>query len=75
MRRHVQPPGFTRRVNHGMTHNLYIRDPNGYGVELLYDLPHEVWRNDVDAALNFVEELPTDGAHASVDDADNIPTF
>ena len=28
---------FERRVNHGMTHSLYIVDPNGYGVEVLYD--------------------------------------
>lgn len=27
---------FHRRVNHGMTHSLYISDPNGYGVEVLY---------------------------------------
>ena len=25
---------FERRVEHGMTHSLYIRDPNGYSVEL-----------------------------------------
>jgi len=34
---------FDRRVNHGMTHSLYIHDPNGYGVEFVYDLPREVW--------------------------------
>ena len=34
---------FNRRGEHGMTHSLYISDPNGYGVELLYELPREVW--------------------------------
>jgi len=34
---------FNRRVDHGMTHSLYINDPNGYGIELLYELPREVW--------------------------------
>ncbi len=29
---------FDRRVEHGMTHSLYIHDPNGYGVEFVYDL-------------------------------------
>ena len=29
---------FNRRVDHGMTHSLYIHDPNGYGVEFVYDL-------------------------------------
>lgn len=36
---------FDRRVEHGMTHSLYIYDPNGYSVELLYELPREVWCN------------------------------
>ena len=38
-----------------MTHSLYIHDPNGYGVELLYELPREVWEGDIDAALNYSE--------------------
>ena len=28
---------FDRRVEHGMTHSLYLHDPNGYGIALLYD--------------------------------------
>ena len=38
-----------------MTHSLYIHDPNGYGVEVLYDLPREIWEGDIDAALNWVK--------------------
>ena len=34
---------FEHRVEHGMTHSLYIRDPNGYSVKLLYELPSEAW--------------------------------
>lgn len=66
---------FDRRVEHGMTHSLYIHDPNGYGVELLYDLPREIWEGDIDAALNYVKVLPTEGAEALVDGADNLPKF
>ena len=65
---------FERRVEHGMTHSLYIQDPNGYGVELLYDLPRETWEGDVDAALNYVEILPTQGADALADHVD-VPVF
>jgi len=65
---------FHRRVNHGMTHSLYISDPNGYGVEVLYELPREVWGNDIDAAQNFSERLPTEGPEALVDTTDN-PVF
>ncbi|WIM11090.1 VOC family protein [Enhydrobacter sp.] len=66
---------FDRRVEHGMTHSLYIHDPNGYGVELLYDLPREIWEGDIDAALNYVKVLPTEGAEALVDGTDNLPKF
>jgi len=66
---------FHERTNHGMTHSVYISDPNGYGVEMLYELPREVWEGDIDAALNYAEHLPTEGAEALVDEADNVPVF
>jgi catechol 2,3-dioxygenase len=66
---------FRRRVNHGMTHSLYISDPNGYGVELLYELPRAVWEGDIDAALNYAESLPTEGAAALVDETRDLPVF
>jgi catechol 2,3-dioxygenase len=65
---------FHRRVNHGMTHSLYISDPNGYGVEVLYELPREVWGGDIQGALDYAEPLPTEGEEAFVDDTD-YPTF
>src|SRR5436190_20187443 len=37
------------RGNHGMTHSAYIADPDGDGVEVLYNLPPDVWQDDVDA--------------------------
>ena len=66
---------FGRRVEHGMTHSLYIQDPNGYGVELLYELPREVWEGDIDAALNHAVSLPTEGVEALADRATDVPTF
>jgi catechol 2,3-dioxygenase len=48
------------RVDHGMTHSIYINDPNGYGVEVLYDLPREVWGHDIDGALNYAKVLDAD---------------
>lgn len=73
---HLQAHGvkFDRRIDHGMTHSLYIHDPNGYGVELVYDLPREIWENDVDAALNFAELRPHEGAEALIDRTD-VPVF
>jgi catechol 2,3-dioxygenase len=65
---------FDRRIDHGMTHSLYVHDPNGYGVELVYDLPREIWENDIDAALNFAELLPNEGPEALIDRTD-VPVF
>lgn len=65
---------FGRRVDHGMTHSLYICDPNGYGVELLYELPREVWGDDINAALNYAKVLPTMGEDA-LEDNEDVPVF
>lgn len=72
---HAKGVPFDRRVDHGMTHSVYIHDPNGYGIELLYELPREVWEGDIDAALNWATVLPTEGATALVDEATNVPIF
>ena len=66
---------FDRRVEHGMTHSVYIRDPNGYGVELLHELPREVWGGNIEAALNYLKVLPTEGDGALEDDPENVPVF
>ncbi len=60
---YIQSRGITidRRVDHGMTLSIYIHDPNGYGVEVLYELPRDVWEGDIDAALNYLKVLPTSG--------------
>jgi catechol 2,3-dioxygenase len=58
-----------------MTHSVYINDPNGYGIEVLYELPRDVWEGDIDAALNYAERLPTEGEAALVDDTHNVPVF
>ncbi|HEV8441064.1 MAG TPA: VOC family protein [Methylomirabilota bacterium] len=65
---------FHLRINHGMTHSAYISDPDGYGIEVLYELPRDVWEADIDAAQNYSERLPTDGEEAMIDRTDN-PVF
>src|SRR5207245_5793221 len=65
---------FLRRLNHGMTHSVYIADPDGHGIEVLYELPREVWEGDIDGAQNYAEMLPTEGADSLVDRTEN-PVF
>jgi catechol-2,3-dioxygenase len=61
---------FRQRGNHGMTHSVYVSDPDGNGVELLYELPEEVWIGDVDSALNYWEPMAIDGDEALGDDVE-----
>jgi catechol 2,3-dioxygenase len=65
---------FRLRINHGMTHSVYLADPNGYGVEVLYELPEAVWMGDVNEALNYSEALPVAGDAALADSTD-YPVF
>ncbi len=65
---------FHRRTNHGMTHSVYISDPDGHGIEVLYELPREVWEHDIDGAQNYSEQLPTEGEASLVDRTVN-PVF
>lgn len=68
----LQEAGVTFRVrgNHGMTHSAYIEDPDGHGIEVLYELPADVWSGDVDAALSYFEHMPTEGQGALDDPTD-----
>jgi len=34
-----------------------------------------VWEGDIDAALNYAVQLPTEGAEALVDRAEGVPVF
>ena len=65
---------FNWRVNHGVTHSVYVNDPNGYGVEFLYELPREMWENDIQGAIDYLENLPAEGPEALADRTDS-PSF
>jgi len=41
-----------RWVERGVTHSINVTDPNGYEIELVYELPRSHWEGDIDAALN-----------------------
>ena len=62
------------RIDHGMTHSIYISDPNGHGIEILYELPREVWEHDIEGAQNYAERLPPED-EASLVDSTDYPKF
>ncbi len=61
---------FHVRVEHGMTHSVYVSDPDGHGIEVLYELPKEVWEGDIASALVWARRLPTEGPETLQDDTD-----
>ncbi len=50
-----------RPVDRGVTRSIHLTDPDGNEIELVYELPREMWEGDIDAALNHaVERSPTE---------------
>ena len=62
------------RGEHGMSHSVYISDPNGYGIEVLYDLPREMWEDEIDEAFAYFKNLPTEGPGA-LEDSTEAPAL
>jgi catechol 2,3-dioxygenase len=42
--------------DHGVSEALYLRDPDGNGVELYWDRPRSEWPRTEDGAINMVTE-------------------
>ncbi|WP_282058465.1 VOC family protein [Lentibacter algarum] len=42
--------------DHGVSEALYLRDPDGNGVELYWDKPEADWPRDADGALSMVND-------------------
>jgi catechol 2,3-dioxygenase len=61
---------FQAHIEHGMTHSVYIADPDGHGIEVLYELPREVWEEDIAAALTYAKLAPTEGPEALSDNTE-----
>ncbi|HET9947902.1 MAG TPA: VOC family protein [Longimicrobiales bacterium] len=41
-------------ADHGVSEALYLRDPDGNGIELYWDRPREAWPRDADGGLRMV---------------------
>ena len=44
-------------TDHGVTHSLYIEDPDGNEIELYIDVQPEIWREDPNAILAPIRPL------------------
>ena len=50
--------------DHGVSEALYLRDPDGNGVELYWDRPQAEWPRDADGGLAMVTQAPRPGEPA-----------
>ena len=59
---HIKQHGYPveLRIDHGMSKSVYIADPDGNGLEMMCDLPRELWQDDVNKALNYANVLPVE---------------
>ncbi len=56
--------------DHGVSEALYLRDPDGNGLELYYDRPQEQWPRDANGGIAMITApLDLDGLLAVADDA------
>jgi catechol 2,3-dioxygenase len=51
LRRHSIP--LDGAADHGVSEALYLRDPDGNGLELYYDRPRDEWPRDADGSLQM----------------------
>jgi catechol 2,3-dioxygenase-like lactoylglutathione lyase family enzyme len=66
----IQSKGVTfhGRGEHGMTHSAYIADPDGYGIEILYEVPRYAWIDNPGAAIAWGRSMAKEGPAALQDD-------
>jgi catechol 2,3-dioxygenase len=61
--------------DHGVSEALYLRDPDGNGVELYYDRPRNEWPRDADGSLRLVTEpLDLGALTAALEDEERAET-
>ena len=46
----------TGAADHGVSHAIYLNDPDGNGIELYWDLPKEQWPRDEKGGLKMITE-------------------
>jgi catechol 2,3-dioxygenase len=61
---------FHVRTEHGMTHSAYISDPDGYGIEILYEVPRQAWGDNPGAAVIWARRVAKEGPEALIDNDD-----
>src|SRR3954463_6158358 len=64
--------GLTGMSDHFVSEALYLRDPDGHGIEIYWDRPREVWEGQV-ARRMTTEPLDVESLPGELDDPANAP--
>src|SRR5262249_49812601 len=62
----------TGMSDHYVSEALYLRDPDGHGIEIYWDRPREVWQGQVDMRMT-TEPLDVQGLLGELDDPETEP--
>ena len=62
--RHIVESGWPVefRMEHGMSHSIYVRNPDGFITEALFEFPREYWIDNIEAALHYRRIITPDEA-------------
>jgi len=63
----------TGASDHGVSEALYLRDPDGNGVELYRDRPRTDWEPTPEGVRIVTDPLDLDGVRAAGEDAERVP--
>lgn len=63
----------TGASDHGVSEALYLRDPEGNGVEVYRDRPRDDWESTPEGVRIVTEPLDLDGVRAAGDDTGHVP--
>jgi len=63
-------------MEHGMSQSLYVRCPDGFIVEMMYEYAEECWNRNIEAALKYRRVLDIDKDPEYFDpQSDKMPRF
>ena len=64
--------GLTGMSDHFVSEALYLRDPDGHGIEIYWDRPRDVWEGQVSERMTTLP-LDVDAILGELDDPANVP--
>lgn len=63
------------RMEHGMSHSIYVKNPDGFITEAMFEFPEEYWIENIEAALQYRRMISPDEKDFLDPEAGDYPRF